>query len=272
MDLVGSFWTSETHDMNSLLKTFAVVAALMVMFCINSAAQTSIPIREYSNRFFFEMGSASNLFGVGYERQLMKHQILLLRTGASYFSSGYMYSFPWGCNDSDCDVLLNDYYLSVPLGITYLLLPEHRAHVELGLGVIGSLQFVEEQNMQEIVTSRNDAAVYLTDYAGCDRAYKKLDKVRNTLLRGYGYFNVGYRFEAHNGFMVRTGFALIHYFDPCSRYFGSLLDCVGTYDFENLPLHCEPGTYDFKAQHHRMKPGDNEPPHLSLYFGIGFAF
>jgi hypothetical protein len=70
--------------------------------------------------------------------------------------------------------------------------------------------------------------------------------------------------------MVRTGFALIHYFDPCSRYFGSLLDCVGIYDFENLPLHCEPGTYDFKAQHHRMKPGDN--PHLSIYFGIGFAF
>lgn len=96
MDLVGSFWTSETHDMNSLLKTFAVVAALMVMFCINSAAQTSIPIREYSNRFFFEMGSASNLFGVGYERQLMKHQKLLLRTGGQLLFLRLYVLFPMG--------------------------------------------------------------------------------------------------------------------------------------------------------------------------------
>ena len=145
----------------------------------NSGAGSK-PLTAPDNTLFLELGPASNGIGVGYERRLLKSAQLYLRTGLGFgFSTDDALYQSAGSNNwsqGDC----HTYSYTVPVGATYLLW-DHRSKLELGAGAAFTYQHSSVEG------------------------YNKDDSFGANL-----YGNVGWRWQARSGFLLRMGLSPIY--------------------------------------------------------------
>lgn len=124
---------------------------------------------------YVELLGASNMVGIAYDARLKPGSAFGYRVGAS---------FTYGFNSSHFSGSSSTRGFSVPLEANYLL-GQRKSKLEIGLGL--NMGIYNEKNSWE------EADSYIKQ------------KLSETKFGYYVFADIGYRYQAHRGFMFRTG-------------------------------------------------------------------
>ena len=176
------------------------LSSLLIVLCMSVTAQTqsisSDSIRNKTRSIFLEFLGPSNLIGISYDSRFNPRSSFGYRIGVSCFAGGESSLFGTSSN----------YGIFFPVEVNYLL-GKKKHKFEIGTGVeIGYCS--KKVNYLDLKSDKN-----ITE---------------STRIFGYYFYsNIGYRYQAYNGFQFRIG--INPTFSPDTEHAAKRNPCIAPY-------------------------------------------
>lgn len=176
------------------------LSLIMLVVCMSTTAQTqsnsSDSTQKKTKSLFLEFFGPSNLIGISYDSRFNQRTSFGYRIGVSCFAGGESSLFGTSSN----------YGIFFPVEVNYLL-GQKKHKFEIGTGAeIGYCS--NKVNYQDLKSEKN-----ITE---------------STRIFGYYFYsNIGYRYQAYNGFQFRIG--INPTFSPDTEHAAKRNPCVAPY-------------------------------------------
>ena len=176
------------------------LSLILFVLCMSTTAQTqsisSDSTQKKTRSLFLELLGPSNLIGISYDSRFNPRTSFGYRIGVSCFAGGESSLFGSSSN----------YGLFFPIEVNYLL-GKKKHKLEIGTGAeIGYCS--KKENYLDLKTEKN-----ITE---------------STKIFGYYFYsNIGYRYQAYNGFQFRIG--VNPTFSPNTEHVAKRNPCVAPY-------------------------------------------
>ena len=176
------------------------LSLILLIVCMSTTAQTQFNSSDSTQKkirsLFLEFLGPSNLIGISYDSRFSPRTSFGYRIGVSYFAGGESSLFGTSSN----------YGIFFPVEVNYLL-GKKKHKFEIGTGVeIGYCS--KKVNYLDLKSEK--------------------DITESTRIYGYYFYsNIGYRYQAYNGFQFRIG--INPTFSPDTEHAAKRNPCVAPY-------------------------------------------
>lgn len=156
------------------IKIFSAMFVLSMAGILHAQSNSTNSARHKTRSVFIELFGPSNLIGISYDSRFTSHTSFGYRIGISYFKGG----------GTSLLGMSSNYGFFCPIEVNYLL-GEKKHKFEIGSGV--EIGFCSEKIFYFDIKTEQ----HITE--------------NNKIFGYYFYSNIGYRYQARNGFQFRVG-------------------------------------------------------------------